>query len=492
MKAVLAALLLAAPTSAGEFGKAGRGTTAAGFLKLGMGARAPALGEAYSAAVDDATALYWNPAGLVRVRGGSLSLMHATYLGESSYDSGAFAWRRGPWGLGLGGQYLHQGTVKETDANGAVVGEFAPKDASAAAGLAWEGPWLTVGLAAKAVRSTVIGSANAGAVDIGLLSRPLLDGRLRVSFVGQHLGGELKFDREGYPLPAAARTGLAFRPTPAWLITLEGVYPRDNAPYGGIGVQWSVPYGALAFDLRAGYNNRSTRDMDGGVGMAGGAGARWGRWAVDYAFVPYGGVGLTHRMSLSVGFGEGSAPTAPAAGTAERPAPKSPGAALEYSDLARLAAKRIKQGEPAEALDLARQAAALEPGLPEAHLLQGQIHYEAGDYLPAWESFEKARKTLPADDRRLVFALERLGRIAYRRGRPGAAQTLYKEAVETAEKLGVGGRVAGDAYAGLGLCQHAAGDELSGLRNMKKGVSTGAGKELRRDVDPKLRTAAKD
>ena len=37
------------------------GTTAAQFLKIGIGARALALGGAYSAIADDASALYWNP-----------------------------------------------------------------------------------------------------------------------------------------------------------------------------------------------------------------------------------------------------------------------------------------------------------------------------------------------------------------------------------------------------------------------------------------------
>ncbi len=45
------------------------GTTAAQFLKIGVGARAIGMGGAFAATADDITAMYWNPAGLARVYG---------------------------------------------------------------------------------------------------------------------------------------------------------------------------------------------------------------------------------------------------------------------------------------------------------------------------------------------------------------------------------------------------------------------------------------
>ncbi len=54
----------------------GPGTTGANFLKIGVGARAAAMGDAFTVIVDDSTSLYWNPAGLAKIEERQLS---ATY-----------------------------------------------------------------------------------------------------------------------------------------------------------------------------------------------------------------------------------------------------------------------------------------------------------------------------------------------------------------------------------------------------------------------------
>ena len=63
------------------------------FLNIGAGARGLGMGGAQVASVNDATAGYWNPAGLVHVKNNpSLSLMHAEYFaGIGKYDFGSLA-----------------------------------------------------------------------------------------------------------------------------------------------------------------------------------------------------------------------------------------------------------------------------------------------------------------------------------------------------------------------------------------------------------------
>jgi len=63
------------------------------FLAIGVGARGLGLSGAMSAIVDDATAGYWNPAGLTQVKGNiQIALMHSEYFaGIAKYDYGSFA-----------------------------------------------------------------------------------------------------------------------------------------------------------------------------------------------------------------------------------------------------------------------------------------------------------------------------------------------------------------------------------------------------------------
>lgn len=58
------------------------------FLAIGVGARALGMGNAYTAAVNDVTSGYWNPAGLLGVRGDlQVGVMHSEYFaGIAKYD----------------------------------------------------------------------------------------------------------------------------------------------------------------------------------------------------------------------------------------------------------------------------------------------------------------------------------------------------------------------------------------------------------------------
>ena len=75
-------LVLFAPCVAAD-----EGSHAAEFLSHGVGARALGMGSAFVAIADDATATYWNPAGLTQVKKHSFSAMYS-----DTFSSGEGSW----------------------------------------------------------------------------------------------------------------------------------------------------------------------------------------------------------------------------------------------------------------------------------------------------------------------------------------------------------------------------------------------------------------
>jgi long-subunit fatty acid transport protein len=62
------------------------GISTAEFLKIGVGSRATALGEAFVAIANDASALYWNPAGLVQFTDNQVMFSHNMWVVDINHD----------------------------------------------------------------------------------------------------------------------------------------------------------------------------------------------------------------------------------------------------------------------------------------------------------------------------------------------------------------------------------------------------------------------
>jgi len=310
--AVLA--LLASSAGAAGFSASARGTAAGEFLNLGAGARAAALGGAYSAVADDASAVYWNPAAMTRVERRSLALMHAALLNAGSYEYGAYVQNEGKMGaFGFGAQYFAPGRIVQTNEAGASLGTVAPYDMAFTWSYAHELYGWSLGGSAKVVDSRIINSASAGAFDIGVLSPALLDERLRLAAAASNLGGDtMVFDQAGAPLPLVARAGAAYRLLPAFLVSADAVFPKTDRPYAAAGAEYRLgaggserrlaETGTWGFAARAGFNSETIGSVDGFSGVAMGFGVATRGFEIDYAFAPYGGLGQAHRFSLTCSF----------------------------------------------------------------------------------------------------------------------------------------------------------------------------------------------
>jgi len=90
-------------------------TSAAQFLKIGIGSRALGMGEAFVAIANDAEALYWNPAGLSQFNQHSIFFSHTEWLVEVQLEYAGLVYHIDPTNtVGFAVTFLHTDEMKET------------------------------------------------------------------------------------------------------------------------------------------------------------------------------------------------------------------------------------------------------------------------------------------------------------------------------------------------------------------------------------------
>lgn len=285
-------LSLVAGTGYAEAGKSG-----AAFLKLPVDARAVAMGEAFTAQASGASALFWNPAGLARIPKYDLTAMHNVYLMSTFQDYAGGAYTHptlGSFGLSL--NFWSSGTIQGTDSVGDPSGSFSANNLAVTGGYARKlGKGLSLGIGLKFIsekNEKASGTAFAG--DLGLLYEVPLTG-LAFGASATNLGTQMKLVDKGYPLPMTLRAGASFAP-PRFPMRLAAdiAAPNDGTVGGGLGVEYTL---YKIFALRGGY--WAGPSPEGLSGLRAGAGFAYQGFGLDYAFAPYGELGMAHRVSLS-------------------------------------------------------------------------------------------------------------------------------------------------------------------------------------------------
>lgn len=267
----------------------GPGTTAASFLEIGIGARPTAMGDAYTALSSDGTSLYWNPAGLTYLKTREISAAYNSWFGGIRQGYLSFALPLSHGCVALGTNYVDMGKIDGRDEMGNPTGDFTCSDTHVFFGYAnrfknisWG---VTVGWLQDAIgedkKNTFLGT-------LGFLY-PVTNSAT-VGIAAQNIGSRLGED----PLPLTLRAGVSAK---FENITLahDVVKPKDDEMYYCFGAEWDL---GSSFALRAGYKT----NQDIGEGITAGVGFKMERTRVDYAYVPYGDLGSTHRISFGIKF----------------------------------------------------------------------------------------------------------------------------------------------------------------------------------------------
>ncbi|MEW6555914.1 MAG: PorV/PorQ family protein [Elusimicrobiota bacterium] len=288
----------------------GLGTTGAQFLKVGMGARPLAMAGAFSAVADDVNSIYYNPASLTRTETGK-NEVSATYLKYFEDVNAGFLGYAGcareKHYVGVGLTYLQVDNIEKRDVSETKLGDFGATDMALFFSYArkdiaqklLEG--VSVGGGLKIINSQ-IENERAFTVALDLSAYYPADDKLAFALNIQNIGPGVKYIDESDPLPLNIKVGAAYKALKDLTVACDlDEYIVDTKLYASIGAEYWIREDILA--LRSGYRfGYDTSSLGSVVGLGAGAGFRiWG-FSIDYAFVPFGDLGDTHRISFGTKF----------------------------------------------------------------------------------------------------------------------------------------------------------------------------------------------
>ena len=326
---------LAVPAAAQSVSRSG--TTAGAFLQMGVGPRAEALGGAVTAGVSDATALYWNPAGLAQMTTGEAVSAHSDRFGDLTHDYVGVAVPL--WGGVAGASVTRLGVPAqevrtELDQDG--TGETF--DASSLAlGLTY-GRAITdrfsLGGTVKLVQERIWhSSASAVAVDLGTQFRTDFFGGLTIGAQLSNFGTDMRLDGrdlrtsvdpapgqdgnngqipadyalDAWSLPLDFKLGVVARPVRSALnqltIAVDALHPSTNYESLNVGAEYGF---RERFFLRGGFQGLFLDESEGGLSL--GVGVHQplpypdGMAKLDVAYRDAGRLGRIQTIGLSITF----------------------------------------------------------------------------------------------------------------------------------------------------------------------------------------------
>jgi long-subunit fatty acid transport protein len=332
---LLAVLGLCLPVQA-QFAKVG--TVGLKFLDIGVGGRALAMGEAYAAVANDASAIFWNPAGIANVTSGDFFMGYTNWPADINLYSGAFVTKTGMGHLGAHFTILSSGLMNRTtyeNPDGAGQGTCAFEDWAAGVSFArYMTDRFAFGTNFKIIREKLADWDHTGwAFDIGTYydtgfkslrlglailnfgpdfryDVPDIDGVPVVPPYSGHADGldndgdsfvDNDLEEDAVPLPLSFRAGVAFEvletASSKATIAADVMHPSDNEErYNFGGEYWFQDLIAL----RAGWKINADEG-----GLTAGGGIKLPVFSgvyFDYAYNDLGKLQGVHRGSFSLSF----------------------------------------------------------------------------------------------------------------------------------------------------------------------------------------------
>lgn len=294
------------------------GISTAQFLKIGVGGRATALGDAFVAISDDASALYWNPAGLTQFTDNQVMFSYNQWIVDIDHNFFGAVFHldeTNTFGVSL---------TSLTMADMKVTTEFAPSGTGEYFGFKDIGiavsysrkmtDQFSFGGTVKYIEETLDKLKMRGVmIDLGTYYWTGLGSTrfaVAVTNFGNNLapdgevilvGQRIKSDWQAFAPPTMFRIGFAFEPyqTDMHKITtsIQLNHPNDNSENVSTGFEYTWN---KMFFLRGGYKiNVEEQNYSFGAGVN--VPINIAQFTLDYAFANFTRLGSAHRFSLILG-----------------------------------------------------------------------------------------------------------------------------------------------------------------------------------------------
>jgi len=299
MKKLIYVLLMFMTFAAVNVFAASNGTTALPFLEMGAGARYIGMGGVGTAIADDANTVYWNPGLIVKAGINAVDFMHTLYTEETSYSyAGLIMMINDTNAFGVSAQYFSAGDIKTFDDTGGATGSINPYDAAVSLAYSVDIKGFGIGASAKFIQSQIVNTANSFAFSAGVSLPDFVDERLKIGAAVTNVGAGITYDQEKEKLPTCVRAGAGFYVTDNLLIAADVGKVLDSDIYAAAGLEYTLGINdELSLALRGGYN--TIAESEELSGASAGLGIEYRSLVLDYAFVPMGNLGNTHRISLT-------------------------------------------------------------------------------------------------------------------------------------------------------------------------------------------------
>lgn len=272
------------------------------FLKIGIGARAISLGGAYSSIVKDATAVFWNPGGVIYTEGLDASFSHLSLMEGVRYESVAISTGDGNqgFGIGMGGVFYGNMELRDESPSEEPMGTFNAYSFVAKASYGHRlGNDIVAGVSVGAILEKIyVYSTHTYTIDFALRYSPFIIKPIIFSLHLNNLGPKVQYVDETFRLPLTTKLGCSYSArrfnTDLTVIT-EIVKSLDTSLSGATGLELGFSHISLRFGYNYGDKNAGR--------WAGGLGVKYNFLSIDYSFAPYlMDLGAKQCVSLNLDF----------------------------------------------------------------------------------------------------------------------------------------------------------------------------------------------